>query len=150
MYVPYPTLWCGQWSVWRHLPRKLRYYLNKYLSSCADCYLIITSNVRPPNFSGAQETCSSRWALSKGVCYAIIGQSTAEIRPAKFPPYKLSTYNSEATGNFAEPFLHGSNATRMFIQWATLRNLFHECIPNQSWDRADFAKDLGGLISLVL
>ena len=28
MYVPYPTLWYGQWSVWRQRPRKLRYYLN--------------------------------------------------------------------------------------------------------------------------
>ena len=47
---------------------------------------------------------NSRWALSNGVYYAIVGQSTAELRPAKISPYKLYTNNIEATGNSAEPF----------------------------------------------
>ena len=31
------------------------------------------------------------WALSNGVCYAIVGQITAELCAAKLSPYKLNT-----------------------------------------------------------
>ena len=45
MYVPYPTLWYGQWSVWRQRPRKLMHFFFFFNPCCACARGVTTMKV---------------------------------------------------------------------------------------------------------